>query len=330
MHMPTDIAARADHPRRLAVLTNPHSGRNRGGNPKFYALLSSEPEVMHRAATSAEDVRAALGDIGSFAPDVLVINAGDGTVAAALTALLTTNALGRLPIIALLHGGTANITANDIGVRGSPAQGLRKVLSWSHGDADQRPLVSRSVLRVDAPDHDPICGMVFGAGAFIDGIEYCHEKVHGRGVGGGLGAGLCGLRMLWAIVRRDRRLARPVAMAVDSGGQRIEGDFAVVIATTLQKLALGSRPFWGAGEGPFRWTAIRYGAEHLGRILPALLFGRGHRRATTTNGYFSGRLSELSLQWDGHFMVDGQIYDFDHDRGPIRLTEAGRLTFIRL
>lgn len=331
------MPAPADHPRRLAVLTNPQSGRNRSGNPKFHALLSTEPDVLHRTATSPEEVRAALGDIDRFAPDILAINAGDGTVAAALTAITAHKVLASLPIIALLHGGTANITANDVGVPGSPARGLRKVLDWIHDEPDAEPLRQRSVLRVDAPGHEPICGMIFGAGAVINGIEYCHEKVHGRGVGGGLGAGLCGLRVLWAMVRRDHRLVRPVPMilnvgpsAVDSKAQRIEGDFALVIATTLEKFALGTRPFWGGSDGPFRWTAIRYGAERLGRILPSILFGRPHRQATTANGYFSGGLSELSLKWDGHFMIDGQIYDFDHHQGPIRVTEAGRLTFLQL
>jgi hypothetical protein len=331
------MPAQADQPPRLAVLTNPGSGRNRGGNPRFQAALSTAPEVMHRNATNPAEVRAALGDIQRFGPDVLAVNAGDGTVSSVLTALLADHALQPLPIIALLHGGTANITANDIGVRGAPARGLRRLLDWaSQADREMR-IRERSVLRVDAPGHAPICGMVFGAGAFIDGIEYCDEKVHGRGVGGGLGAAICGLRVLWAMIRRDRRLARPVRMRMEAGDdaravlpEPIDEDFAVVIATTLENWALGTRPYWGEGEGPLHWTAIRYGARRLGRLLPAILFGRRHRHASPENGYYSASLPELSLHWDGHFMIDGQIYDFDHDQGAIRLSEAGRLSFLCL
>ena len=56
---------------------------------------------------------------------VLAINGGDGTVAAILGALLESKPFVTPPLIALLPGGTANMSAGDVGLRGSLNKAVR-------------------------------------------------------------------------------------------------------------------------------------------------------------------------------------------------------------
>jgi hypothetical protein len=178
--------------------------------------------------------------------------------------------------------------------------------------------------------------MFFGAGAIIKGIEYCHRKVHSKGFRDGIAPGICTLRLLLAMARNDSRYAAPVAMSIttrtaDGGPQTAIGvqDYYLVLASPLEKLFLGLRPYWGESRGAFYFSALRASPARPLRTLPPLFWGRAGPAATPENGYYSEKIDELELEIDGPLTLDGEIYHASRDSGKVHLAVGGRASFLR-
>ena len=326
---------RLRQPLRLACVTNPESGRNRRHLAEVRALLSARPDVVHREARGQRAVSEALREMRADPPDLLVVNGGDGTVAAVLTALLLERPFPRLPLLALLRGGTTNMTAGDVGASEALLPSLRRLLDPS-GELEGT-VVERPVLRVDVSPEGPTqFGMFFGTGAIVRGIEFCHRRVHSRGLRDSLAPALCTLRVLWAMARGDERYAAPRPTTVTgrvgegrAGGGEEEQDYLLVLASSLERLFAGLRPYWGDADGAFYHSRLRARPGHALRTLPPLFWGRAGRFATPGHGYYSGKLDSLSLEMDGPVTVDGEVYQASRRAGPVRVSVGGRVGFLR-
>lgn len=288
LHATSDIVRRPtlDHsllrkrPLRVGVISNPDSGQNRRGLQPIKALLAHYREVLHREARDPAELDAALQEFAHQGVELLVINGGDGTVQATLTILFDRHYFNNLPFFAVLAGGTTNMTAGDIGVTGSAKRGLARVLSWAHRPGEHAAVASRSVLRIQrATDTSPLHGMFFGAGAIIQGIDYCHRRIHGLGFRSGVAPGICTLRMLADMVRSTPKVVAPFPVTVafknrDPSPERRpqESDLLLLLASTLERLFLGIRPYWGHERGELYYTAIRFRPTHALRTLPFLFW----------------------------------------------------------
>ena len=104
---------------KFGALINPNSRRNRRRPPDLSALRRMGIPVEIPATVG--EMHAALVRLAAAEVDVLGISGGDGAVLAALTAILCEKAFERPPILCLLPGGTTNMTAADVGLRGRNA-----------------------------------------------------------------------------------------------------------------------------------------------------------------------------------------------------------------
>jgi len=314
------------------VISNPRSGHNRSRFAGLAAALAARPQVRHFVTGSAAELPAICAELGAQPLQLLVINGGDGTAAAVFAALLDTLPAARRPLLALLPAGTANMTAGDVGIRGSLRGARRRLLHWI--DTPQRPpgaVVERAVLRVQAGAGPRRYGMFLGAGLIMAGTEYAHRALHARGLRDDFSLGLGLVRSLWGIARGEAefRRAQPLALSLDGGAERAF-DARILAVSTLHRLFLGIRPFWGRESGPLALSLIEAGAPGLLRNFPGLLRGRPGPRATPEAGYHSHRARELQLAFDGACNLDGEILQVSRADGPLRVAAAGPLRFLRL
>ena len=117
------------HPAGLVgLISNPSSGHNQSHFEQIAQRIERCDSIVHEITRCAEDIEPALHRLAQQQPSILAINGGDGTVSAVLAALLESKDFSRMPMIAVLPGGTANMTAGDIGVRGRLKKSSGKVL----------------------------------------------------------------------------------------------------------------------------------------------------------------------------------------------------------
>lgn len=314
----------------MGVLSNPRSGGNKKGYGKVRDFLARNPGIHHAEAVTPAEVQAALAGFAARNVDLLAVNGGDGTVQAALTALYGRPPVSPPPLLALLQAGTTSMHARDVGVRGEPAAGLARIRAWS-GDPrrNEKHLHRRPVLRVSRETAaEPLCGMFFGAGAIPTGIDICHGSLNPGGKRGELIPGLIiGRFLLAALSGNDRLLpATDMGVGLDGAPPRRSG-YLFAMVTTLERLFLGLHPFWGEGNGPLHFTALKTKPSHLLRNLPSLLAGRRTASATPDNGYLSHNASRIILDFRGRFTLDGELFEA---QAPLTIEAAGPARFLSI
>ena len=317
---------------RIAVFSNPLSGGNRKGLGAVREILAQHPRAIHREVRTPAEVATALADLAGTKLDVLAINGGDGTIQAVLTALFHNGPLERLPLLAVLRSGTDSVIARDVGLPKSGEKALRRLLNWGCTEERAPAIQRRSILRVQAsPDLEPRYGMIFGAAAIYQGIQFCRRRIHTLGLRGELAPGLTLARFLLALARRTGDYVTPVPITISLDQHCLgEQEFLVVLISTLERYFLGLRPYWGTENGPLRFTAVTARHRHLLRALPSLLRGHGSRYGTPEHGYFSHNLHEVRLVYTSGFTLDGELYASDSRLGPVVVREGGRVSFLRL
>ncbi|WP_018716701.1 diacylglycerol/lipid kinase family protein [Arhodomonas aquaeolei] len=305
---------------RLGLLLNPRAGGLRRPLERVRALAASLPLTAAHEADTPAGMAAALEAMAADGVTALVVVGGDGTVQAVLGQLLEARRFPRLPWLVVVPAGSTDMTARDIGLRGGPVAVLERLVS---AVADARTLTARfrPVLGVGHGGHR-VCGMFFGAGMIADGVGYFRERVRGRGLVGEKASALAVLRTLAApFTRRPRGrgviLREPAALAppVDHG---------LVLVSALDRLLFGSRPYWGGGAGALHCTVMPARPGRLVAALPRLLGGRPGHRLTPRRGFASGDVDAVTLDIDGDYVVDGELYPANSARGPVHVGVAER------
>jgi diacylglycerol kinase (ATP) len=321
-------------PWRIGVISNPLSGGNRRrGLDGIRRRLQDCPEIPHREVRTAGDVQAALTEFSRQGLNLVVVNSGDGTIQAVLTALFVQRPFGTLPLLALLNGGTTNMTHKNLGLNGRPGDALERLVAWAHHGDGRAVIQPCAVLKVQHPSHpQPLYGMFFGGACIFKGIQFFHARVTRLRLSGDPAHLLIMARFLTALARRDHAIVSPVALGMDADRQLFRRqDCLLLLITTLDSLILGLRPFWHAAEGPLRLTAVNAKPRHLLRALPALINGRANRYAEPGNGYLSCSTRKIWLDiGGGGFAIDGELFSADPRKGPILVEDGGAAEFLRL
>ena len=315
------------------MISNRGSHGNRKLLPAIESVLSGYPLIQHRITNNSAEIHGVLTAFASQSIDVLAINGGDGTAAAVLGCLLSESPFSRPPQVVLLPGGTANMSAGDVGMRGNLLRAVTRLAEWAQGKHRNVELLQRAVLRVQpGPEQAASYGMFMGAGIIMQGTEYAHREIHSRGLGDQLSLGLGLVRTVWGWLRHDPQFYQPMRLgyALDDAAPAAEQDTVLLLVSTLQRLFLGIRPYWGQEPGALRLSLIRDHPERFLRAFPAMLRGQPNRFVHPQAGYLSHNAQQIKLYMDGSYNLDGEIFHAQRAAGPVIISNAGEITFLKI
>ena len=316
---------------RVGLLSNPSSGQNarHGLLAQVRSLLARHPVLGAFEAESFSDMTAAIDQLVEREADIVVINGGDGTVRAALTALLRAP-LERVPLLAILPGGSTNTTARNLGFGRRALPALQNLLSSAAAGRLPGVVEPRPVLRVDSGD-DAQYAMCFGAGAVYHGIVFARRSLESRGMRGNTGAGLALATFLARILSGNGgALFPPLHAAVRLDGAAVpEKTYFGILASTMDRQILGIHPFWGTGPAPVRYSSLRYRPQRLARALIPALRGIASPVLQPELGYRSANVAEVWLRIDSGFTLDGELFAAHAGTVEVRLTAGQTAYFLR-
>lgn len=314
---------------RAGLIVNPQSGKSSGKGLALVDKLRARPGITVRVLERFEALPEFLTDMARDGVTDLFISSGDGTIQAIQTDLAERRPFAALPRLSLLPHGTTNMTAADLGFahRSIEAQAAF-IAALQPSDLRRRP----TVRAVNPHDGHPRHGMFLGAGAVAEATLFCQKAFNANGVKGGWGVGLT---LAQSVLRylftrpdpQDRtRFDRPFDIALEVGGRAVTaGDQLLVLSTTLDKLVLGTRPFWGGKSGPIRSTAIPYPVPSVGRWLVPMMYGREDRK--TPPGATSFCSSDLVVRTREMFVIDGEFFAAPED-GRLRVETGPVFTYV--
>ncbi len=311
----------------VGLVSNPGSGHNRDQFQQFRQRIDATPSIHHIVTRSAEEIPAALASLAELGIEVLAINGGDGTNSALLGQLLEDKYFTTPPAVVLLPGGTANMNAGDVGLRGSLGRAVSRFCDWCAGDrALAEPPRQRRLMRLAIGEQRHF-GMFLGAGAVIQGTEYAHREIHSRGLRDDFSLALGTLRTVWGVVRGQPEFTGDQRIGLSLDGQARQDHEALILAvSTLERLAFGMRPFWGEGSGALRLTLMEQGCSRFARTFTSIARGKPSRNAVPAQGYFSHNADRVQLWMEGEVNLDGEILPV---HGQLEISATEPLTFIR-
>jgi hypothetical protein len=316
---------------RIGLVSNPNSQQNKKNLSAIRTVAAGEPMIDHAILWEMAQLPEILADFSRRGTQTIVINGGDGTVQAALTEILEHRPFPTPPVLAILPGGMTNMTAADVGPRGGAARSLSRLIAMSRSGTLKRYVIERHVLRVEnAKGHPPMRAMFFGTAGIVRAIQLCREHLHARGIEAAWATGLTLFGMIagWLLSGGRGEAFRGDDIGVAADGEATHREVRLlVLATTLERLILRSRPFWNLAGGPVRYTSIAHPPRHLLRAAPSILYGSSDRRSLGPD-YVSRGVRQLTLEMDCPFTLDGQLFEPD-PRRPMIITAADQIRFAR-
>ena len=256
----------------------------------------------------------------------LVIVGGDGTVQSVLSHSLNIFSAESPPIIIVIPGGTTNMTASDLGIKGFN-NSLNK-LKYLINNNDRWKKIERPMVKVETNGQKTVYGFFFGAGVIANGVVYFNQHVKKSGITGEIASAFAVIPYLFKLLisPSDRGLIQPIDLMYVDGKQIEKTYLTLYYTTTLERLLFGLKPHWGIEDSPLRLLFIKSPARKLWRSVLMIIFKRGEL-LKECDGYFSHNSKEVRLIFKGHYIIDGEIFHAS-SQNSIQLTASKPLSFL--
>ncbi|MEO6185717.1 MAG: hypothetical protein ABIP38_07915, partial [Steroidobacteraceae bacterium] len=313
------------------LVINPRSFRaSRGGLAHDVAVQARAHGLPVIEASTLAEFHAVLDRLQIQQAQQLWVLAGDGTVHAMAQHLAQQPEGGWLPSLLLLGGGRANLVPRDCG--GYPPWEKFQAALRAQREGRALPEERLPTLRVDQAGSPPRHGFVLAGAVINAGIRLCSEH---RASGTSwlhrswIADPYCLLRLMLQVWAGRSPLPSYEHVQVTADGvAAMQAPLRVLMASTLQLRDGLYNPFAARGVGDVRFTAVAATARQFWRNLPNILRGRFRDSMTQSEGYLSGRFTQIDMLGMSGYALDGEMFVTDPTR-PVRLTRGVELRVLR-
>lgn len=315
---------------RTGILFNPLGGQARKREKAIRQMLTIIPHAIYQEATNLPEFKTSVESLLQAEINLLVIIGGDGTIHAILDLLFMARSPEKWPTLAIIAGGTTNMTSLDLGIRGKPELALQQLSNFLSQSQSLAPsLVRRPVLCIEQTGAKKNYGLFFGAGLIARGVKFSRSSVKQLGITGGIFTLFIMLRSLAGMIlgQHQNEWAPVNIMITDSNGKVHNETYLFALVSALDCLLLGIRPYWGKESAPLHVTMVDQQRRHLWRSLWPLLSGHGHK-LKKQHGYHSQNVTSIELMMDDEYIVDGELYRAAVQNGPLRISATDPVTFL--
>ena len=315
------------------LIVNPRSGKGSKKGLALAAKLAGEKNAVVRVLDEFGQLSGHIDDMAAGGVDTVFVSSGDGTVQAILTEIAERQPFTRLPALCLLPHGTTNMTAADLGLKIKNIDEQAAFIAATGRGEHKAKTRRRATVRIANPrDGKPRHGMFVGTGAVWQATLFTQTDVHKTGLKGDFATFATLVTVLAKAAflppRPDdkTRFDRPFPMKITAEGREIvNGAPLTFLVTTLKKLILGTRPFWGGASHPMRATVLPYPQPSVWRWTLPMMFGAEDRKAPPGSISFSAPDIEITTACP--FVIDGEFFD-PPQNGPLRIETGPQFTYV--
>ncbi|MGA9251505.1 MAG: diacylglycerol kinase family protein [Roseobacter sp.] len=312
---------------KIGLISNPLSRANRksGG---VAALVAASADICVSQPCDHDQLMDDLKRFAQESVELIVIDGGDGTVRDVVSSIHHAYK-DAWPVFAILPSGKTNVIAGEVGHFEAGFKGWQRLIAIRDAGRLGRVEKRCAALEITWPECDEPMqrGFLLGFAAFAEGKRIAEEKLHPMGIAKGLAVAIA----IGGVLRRNLMPGSKNGKASgDVGSVRVDGAeidinrHFLVLASTLDRLTLGLRPFWDRGTGQINWLDISAPPKRV--FLGALLLAMGKRKSwMVQGGYASGRAESLDIKFDEPFVLDGELYD---TRGYVRISASQPIRFV--
>lgn len=144
----------------IGVILNPYSKKYKKQPEKLrHMAFIIGDKASYRPTTDIDDLYRVIEDFKSRDIEILAISGGDGTIHCTLTALIKIYGEKPLPRVSLLRGGTLNIIASTMGIKGNNEKLMSKLLIRYHEGPEKMAVKKLRLMKINEE-----YGCIFGIG----------------------------------------------------------------------------------------------------------------------------------------------------------------------
>jgi hypothetical protein len=316
----------------VGLIINPLSGRGSGRGEHLLDALRGSSDIDIAVLEDFSELPLVLERLAKNQVDVLAISSGDGTIHAIQTLLAEKSPFPRPPKLVLLSHGTANMSAATLGLN-RPLHDVARLLR-DRDSLAALPQVKRPTLKVsNAADGKIRHGMFLGTGAIYAATAYCQRIIERTGVKGNAAIVATFMRSFsQALFARrsltaDQSIIRNYELRVRADGQeKFSPGGLLFLATTLDRLVLQTRPFWGGRSGPIRATFVSYPVRNVALWLLPGLYGSEQRRMPREATSFCA--SNLEIHGATPYVMDGEFF-YPSPNAPLHVETGPDFIYLR-
>ncbi len=290
----------------IGIITNPNSKMNkmvptRGPLLGYIVGQFGTLEVTN----SVDDLGRVAALFKEQAIEILAINGGDGTISRTLTAFIHAYGSRELPKILVLRGGTMNMLATNLGIRGTPEEILVRMLECQSG-VRNKEVRSLATLSVGGQ-----YGFLFGNALVARYLAEFYKNKSGA-IGSLVQVFMIYFNWIFA-PRKYRALVKNEGYRVLFDGYDVQPQVRslAMMASTVERMPLGARlfPEVGSSLSRFQYFSMEMSAGSLPWRLPfALLRNR--------SGRFFGKVTRMaskvfisSENGQQPYTLDGELFE---------------------
>ncbi len=307
----------------IGIIANPHSKLNK----RSPGELSRLQEIIGQKGifTQTETLQHLDETICRYRDlklPIFALNGGDGTISQTLTRIIRLFGSQPLPHIALLRGGTMNLIAAQLKIKGQPIEVLSRLLAQL--EKNQEPKSTKlTTMKI---------GEVYGF-LYADQSSTAILEEFYRNKNGHIEAGLLFVRLAKSFLVRGsliRNIIQEHQLSAEFRPHgRIEQAVLGCFAGTISKLPLGFAflPFANKKPGYFQTTVVTCKAERLLWNLPLLMLQQKEGRAVGKHN-FSCQQALLRYAKGVRYTIDGEIYE--NPDGEVLIETGPEISFLSI
>jgi diacylglycerol kinase family enzyme len=290
----------------IGIITNPFSKLNKKRPARGRLLGYIVGQFGNLEITNS------LDDIGRVAAlfkeqdiDILAINGGDGTISRTLTAFIRTYAETPLPKVLILRGGTINMLADNLGIRGTPEEILVRMLECQSG---LRPMDVSAYATLSVGGQ---YGFLFGNGfiaRFL--VEFYKNK---SGVLGSLFL-VFKIYLSWIFSRskyREMVHEEKYRLSFDGQPASAETTSLAIMASSVQRMPLGFKLFPAATSNlsKFQMFSLEMSAAALPWRLPLACLRNRPGRFMGKTTRLASTMMIANTSGRQPYTLDGELFE---------------------
>lgn len=305
----------------IGIIANPHSKLNKR-NPWRKNLLSYivGEQGQLEVTDSLEELSKVANDFHQKNIEILGINGGDGTISQTLTAIIREYGEKPLPRIAILKGGTMNMLAANLGIRGAPEQVLYRLVENYSREA-KLPTTRMSTLKIN--DH---YGFLFGNGVASNFLNLFYQNKSGP-------LGVCLLIAKIFVSRFSKKLLYhqifqtvPTSIATDES-EASDLMCSAVFCATVQKMPMGLKMFPLAKNHKLQVSAFHGHVDKQVWQLPKAIIKSANKEYPGRK-ILTGTEARIVRPSPYSYTLDGELFECDSQE--LRIELGPQIDFIVL
>ncbi|MFT4570531.1 MAG: diacylglycerol kinase (ATP) [Hyphomicrobiaceae bacterium] len=294
---------------RVGVIVNPHASGNRrcpDRAEKLRGIVGSHGVV--RETKDLSDLDGALEEFRDSEIEVLALCGGDGSISHGLSRALSIWGPQQLPRVVVLRAGTINNISRSVGGPVRAEKGLEAMLAGLA--AGREPTICRrAMIQVNGERS----GFIIGAGLITHFLELYYEGARPGPFRAAFLLVVLGCSYLIG-GKRIHSVVPTVAGRVENDDQVLpQRGFTLILASTVESIGLGVRPFYLAGRKPGFFHVLA-GDPTAGQLLLRLWhFWRGFPPRLDPLYDGPARRLKVSFETPQRYTIDGELFGPDDE-----------------